>query len=217
MGNLIFKRLKRDEQEAETVFFVLAIVIIFLLADIIYINTSVIRNSTNQTNQSQTMPLQNSQTTTNIKTPCVNCAINTPVSTAVPIQKSTSSNTTSPRVKEYFIPLGSGTNSSSDWQDITGAQALVNFNNYQNIKEVRFEASVTVPNASQIVWIRLYNKTDQHPVWYSDLSSNGNSQSYLVSNPIVYDSGDKTYQVQMKTQLSAPTTLDQARIHIILQ
>jgi len=37
-------------------------------------------------------------------------------------------------VKEFFIPFGTGSNSSDDWQDIPGLRATLDSGNYKNIK-----------------------------------------------------------------------------------
>lgn len=126
---------------------------------------------------------------------------------------------TSPQVKEYYIPLGTGQTESGDWQDISGASAYVDSANYPNIKQVVFEVTAHVPNATQDVQVRLFDQTDQHPIWYSDISFSGlgNTSQLVTSAPITLDVGNKLYSVQMKTQLQATTLLDQARIHITLQ
>lgn len=118
-------------------------------------------------------------------------------------------------IKEYFIPFGTGSSQANDWADVPGMQANINFENYQNIKEIRFEVSVSVPTANQTVSIRLFNVTDKHPVWNSEITTSNNI--YAVSSPITYDNGVKTYQVQMKTQLGYLANLTQARLHIILK
>ncbi len=121
-------------------------------------------------------------------------------------------------VKDYFIPLGTGESQAASWEDVPGSQVNVDFGQYPHIKEILFEASVNIPTASEWVSIRLFNETDMHPVWNSTVTSNdGVTFAVLTSTPITYDTGLKTYQVQMQTQLQAPTDLVQARIHIILQ
>lgn len=117
--------------------------------------------------------------------------------------------------KEYFVPFGFGTGQASDWEDVPGLQASVDFDNYQNIKSVVFEVTVNVPTANQDVWVRLYNITDKHPVWYSEVTAKNNT--FTASQPIVFDKGKKVYQVQMKTQLSYPANLNLARLHILLK
>lgn len=118
-------------------------------------------------------------------------------------------------VKEYFISFGSGSSKADDWTDVSGMQAGIDFGNYQNIKEIRFEVSIDIPTGNQSVSVRLFNVTDKHPVWNSDVET-ANS-GYVVSNPIIYDVGSKVYRVQAKTQLQSLANITQARLHIILQ
>jgi len=125
--------------------------------------------------------------------------------------------TASKGVKEFFISFGSGSNSSSDWQDVLALQSYIDSGNFEDIKSVTFEASVHVPTGNQTASVRLFNVTDKHPVWTSEVLFNGGgTPQFLVSKPITLDQGNKLYQVQMKTQLQFQAILDQARIHIII-
>lgn len=116
--------------------------------------------------------------------------------------------------KEYFVPLGAGTNNSADWTDVAGASSYVDTTQYPKIKKVVFEATVAVPTGNQTVFIRLFNVTDKHPVWFSDVTISTTGPLLLTSSPITLDSGNKLYQVQMKTQLKHTANLSQSRIHI---
>lgn len=117
--------------------------------------------------------------------------------------------------KEVYIPLGTGSGFMDDWTDITGAGAYVDSTQYRKIKKITFEATVQVPNGNQTVWVRLFNATDKHPVWYSEVSMDGAGPTALISSPINFDPGNKYYQVQLKTQLRFPANLTQSRIHIL--
>ncbi len=117
--------------------------------------------------------------------------------------------------KEFFISFGGGANMSDDWQDITGLTAIVDSTNYAQIKKVTFEASVHIPAANERAFVRLFNATDKHPVWFSEVSLEGGDTKLMVSPAITLDLGEKTYQVQMKTSLKYQAILDQARLHIV--
>ena len=119
--------------------------------------------------------------------------------------------------KEFYVPFGSGTNASSDWQDVGGLQAYIDSTKYSTIKNVTFEASVHIPTGNQVAYVRLFNSTDQHPVWNSEVSLEGGTAKFLVSSPITLDVGEKLYKVQMKTSLKFQAVLDTARVHILLQ
>ena len=138
------------------------------------------------------------------------------VPTSTPIPTPTILPTVPPSsvVKEFFIPLGSGSSTASDWTDVGGVSANIDNSQYGQIKNVTFEASVYIPTGNETAYIRLYNVTDKHPVWYSDLFLEGGIAKLLVSKPISLDSGNKLYQVQMKTSLQYQAVLSQARIHI---
>jgi len=120
-------------------------------------------------------------------------------------------------VKEFFIPLGSGQGSGTDWTDVPGLQASLDPGSYPNVKQVVLEVSAQTPTGNQTASIRLFNKTAQHPVWFSDVSLSGGDAKLLVSQPITLDTGNNTYQVQMRTQLGYQTNVLQSRIHITLQ
>lgn len=117
--------------------------------------------------------------------------------------------------KEYYISFGSGNNAAADWVDVPGLQAYIDTTKYNGIKSARFEASIFIVNGNQKAYARLYNVTDQHPVWFSEVSLEGGQPKLLISDPISLDAGNKLYQIQMKTQLQSPTNLLQSRVHII--
>ncbi|HEX7042189.1 MAG TPA: hypothetical protein VF189_02975 [Patescibacteria group bacterium] len=119
-------------------------------------------------------------------------------------------------VKEIFVPLGSGQSNLTDWTDIPGALAYLDSTAYKGIKKVVLEATVTIPNGNETAWIRLFNKTDGHPVWFSETSWSGGDTQFVISQPINFDSGNKLYQVQIKNQLPTETILSNSRIHITL-
>jgi hypothetical protein len=119
-----------------------------------------------------------------------------------------------PTTTELFIPFGSGSGAGTDWQDIPGLLATINTANYGQIQTVTFEASLRIPTGNQAAYARLYNVTDKHPVWFSEVSLEGGTPQLLISAPIQLDVGNKTYQVQLKTSLGSLTFIDQARLRI---
>ena len=132
------------------------------------------------------------------------------------INKIVTTTNTNATPKESFITFGTGSSSSEDWQDIGGAQAYIDTANYPGIKTTTFEASIHIPTGNQTADVRLYNATDKHPVWFSEMHFDGGSTAKLLtSQPIRLDSGNKLYIVQIKTQLKYPANLDSARLRIV--
>src|SRR3989344_4294429 len=107
--------------------------------------------------------------------------------------------TVSGTAKEYYVPLGSGTNTTDDWTDVAGASAYIDTTSYGKIKKTTFEATISTVG-SQKMWVRLYTGTDNHPVWIADVTPEKAGPVLLPSSPNTLDSGNKLYQVQMKTQ-----------------
>lgn len=117
---------------------------------------------------------------------------------------------------EFFIPLGTGTSTATTWTNVPGVQAYIDSTQYSNVKTVTFEASVVLPATPQIVSVQLYDVTNNHPVWFSQVTmQSSNTSQLLISSPITLSSGNNLYQVQMQTQLQAPANLVQSRVHII--
>lgn len=205
-------RLHKDEVHTRIIFIILVLVLIGIIANLVYVNTLLFKNP-NQGSKNQHTVSQ-SITTPPIVTPVPSIVTAPTDANQIPPAQTITQNQS---VKDYFIPLGSGTNQSSDWTDVPGVQATIDFNQYTAVKEIHFEASVFVPTANESVSVRLFNVTDHHPVWYSEVTMNGNGSATSNSTPFIYDPGLKTYQVQMKTQLQFQANLTQARIHVILQ
>lgn len=206
---LLSIQLKRDEKEIKIGFIIVGAIILFLLANVIFLNLAIVKNKSTSGNIILTpTPLATiyaSASPTMIASPTPS-----PISSVVP--KSSVS-----VIKDYFIPLGSGSNQAGDWTDVQGAQVTVDLGQYQDIKEIHLESSIDVPTANGTVSIRLYNTTDKHPVWNSEVTANANMGLYLVSSALTYDSGSKLYQVQIKTQLKVLANLSQSRIHVIVK
>lgn len=119
---------------------------------------------------------------------------------------------------DVYIPLGTGTSSSTSFAFVPGTQAYINSSQYSNASQITFEASVSVPNANQDVYLQLFDVTAGHIVWNSGLlSHSGSTGNLMVSSPIKLDPGNNLYQVQMKTQVGATTNVTQSQIHVRLQ
>ena len=146
-------------------------------------------------------------------TPPVAVATSCPVVTFIPTP-------TMPLTKvsrEYYIPLGSGSTKSSDWEDLNGVEAVIDMNNYPNPKSIIFETSMYIPTGNGEVKAKLYNVTDQHDAWSSEVTSSGSTSQRNEANNISLAPGRKLYRVMMKSSMSYPAILDSARLKIILE
>ncbi|HVZ58621.1 MAG TPA: hypothetical protein VG935_02615 [Patescibacteria group bacterium] len=202
------QKLEQDEKKFTLILVFQTILIVIIIASIGYLSVYISQHPTKEE--------EKTTTTSAIPTPSLVVSTITPSSSPTPTPHVPVQITTSNEAKEYFVPLGSGTTQGSDWTDVPGVVTSLDFSHYDHIKEVHFEASVYVPTANESVWVRLYNVTDKHPVWNSEIEMTGGSSAYLTSPSLSTDSGTKLYQVQMKTQLPVAATLVQSKIHISL-
>ena len=205
---------------------ILFILLFLIFLNLLYLDLLFFQNSGIQTVKKIIPVPSQSDLSDNCSSLCVDQKINNAISafktnnslipSVTPIPTKAVIQTNSVNVsREFYIPFGSGSGSSSDWQDVGGLQAYVDSSNYPSIKSVVFESSLHIPTGNQIASVRLYNATDGHPVWNSQIDFNGNTSSLLLTSQVVYlDSGNKLYKVQMKTQLQFQAVLDQSRLHI---
>lgn len=120
--------------------------------------------------------------------------------------------------KEIFIPIGSGSTKNNNYEDLAGLEVSIDTNKYSSIDSVTFEASIWVQDGNGKMFAQLYNVSDKHPVWNSEISTFQASGLLITSPKIVLDSGNKTYRVQAKTNLTAfAAHVDNARIKITLK
>lgn len=121
------------------------------------------------------------------------------------------------RAGEFYITFGSGQLKADDWEDVPGLAVYIDNTKYGNIKKVTFEVSMKILNAHGTSFARVFNATDNHPVWSSEISTESDKSQLIVSSPITLDSGNKLYKVQLKNTVKEVTIIDQARIRIITQ
>lgn len=116
--------------------------------------------------------------------------------------------------REYYITLGSGTTKSNSWQELAGVEAVVDTANYPAIKSVTFEVYLKIPTANGKVYAKLYNVTDKHDVWFSEVSSEGPTLTKKEA-AITLEQGVKTYRVMGLSTLKYDASIENARLRIV--
>lgn len=119
------------------------------------------------------------------------------------------------RFIETYVPLGSGRTSMDQWEDLKGIESYINTESYPPMTNVYFEVALRIPTKNGRVSARLYNVTDNHPVWNSEVSTENETSTFIGSRSLQLDPGNKLYRVQLKTTLKYESLLDFARIKII--
>lgn len=196
------------------------IILLILIVDIVFLNWKALESK--QT--IETIPVATDSTIV-LPSQTPGALISCPLSCLSQIYEATSSlklPTASPigivqvpsQPREFSVSFGSGSTRAGDWEDITGLAVYIDNSKYGKIKSVVFEAAVLIPNGNQGVYVRLFNVTDGHPVWYSEVYHEGGTAKLLISPSLALGSGNKLYQVQMKTTLKDLANLNQSRLKI---
>jgi len=203
------RQIEKDEKEIKIGFTLSALLIIILLANVVYLNLFIVKISSSK--PSEPIAVKAVPTLTPSASP-------SPILVTVTSSPPNQNSPTSIKPKDYFVNLGSGTNQSLDWADVPGTLNTFDIAQYENIKEVHLESNIDVPTANGTVSVRLFNKTGNYAVWNSERSVQAQTKGDLIiSQNIIYDTGPKLYQIQMKSQFGVPANLTQVRLHIIAQ
>lgn len=202
------REIKEDEKRSAIIFAIEGVCILTLFFYVLYLNKQLLQAKSAFQNQ-QTTPVAATANAVITPTP-------TPYAQNAKTSLITQNTSISPLVKDYYVPLGTGVSSAFAWEAVPGAQVKLDFSSYTSIKTISLEASTFVPTGNESVSVRLYNVTDQHPVWNSEMMIDANTVDIKTSPPLIYDTGEKLYQIQMKTQLGSPANLTSSRIHIRL-
>lgn len=118
--------------------------------------------------------------------------------------------------KEYYVPLGSGTTRQTDYQELPSVEAYVDPLNYPSIKQAYFQVHLRNTTGNGTVFAKLYNVTEKHDVWLSEVSFVGGGTD-LRETKVTLDKGNKLYRVMIKATLPYDVYVDNARIRIVTQ
>lgn len=115
--------------------------------------------------------------------------------------------------KEYYVPLGTGMTRSSSYDRLPGADVFVDTSKYPSIKQATFEVYLRNPTGNGSTFAKLYNVTDKHDVWFSEVSFEGGGSARREA-AIQLEPGNKEYQVMLKSTLQYDVYVENARIKI---
>lgn len=123
---------------------------------------------------------------------------------------------TAPSVKEYYIPLGIGSTTATEWTDIPGAEAYVTPANFGRINSLYFEVGLEISSRSGRAYARLRNVTDNVGLVESEIYREGGDPGLSSSGKIPVPVQTKLYRVQLKSSLGVEVKLQSARLKIFV-
>lgn len=136
------------------------------------------------------------------------------LSSDTPTSATTTTSSTS-QVREFFVPLGSGSTFSKDWVDIPTAQATVDSSRYGQIEAVYFEASLHVINGN--VSARLVDASNGAIYTNTEIAHNNSTPTWVTSSSITLGTGERTYKVQLRSDGGWEGILDSGRLRILVK
>jgi hypothetical protein len=119
--------------------------------------------------------------------------------------------------KVVYVPLGRGTTTSQTYEEIVGAEAVIDLSRYPEIETVYFEANMKIPAGGGRIYAKIYNVTDKHDAWLSEVYLDGAGPYRAEAKGVILASGRKLYRVKMKSTLGTEGVLDSARLKILLK
>lgn len=131
-------------------------------------------------------------------------------------QETSESNTSSgSSIKEYFVYLGSGNSSSTEWTDLPGAIVTIDSSHYQHTRSIHFEAGLAISSGN--AYARLINKDSGSVIWGSEVMHNTSMPTWKTSSGFSLQSGQATYMVQLRSSSGEYINMSGARIKILVE
>ncbi|MCL4359727.1 hypothetical protein M1555_00530 [Patescibacteria group bacterium] len=118
-----------------------------------------------------------------------------------------------PKGGEFYIPLGSGMTRSTEYAEITGAEATADTGKYPGIRSAVFQVVLTNPTGNGTTYAKLVDVTNKHDVWFSEVSFAGGG-TVVKEAPITLDPGNNLYRVALRSTLGYDVYVANARIRI---
>lgn len=119
--------------------------------------------------------------------------------------------------RETYIPLGNGSTQKSDWDDLIATETIINPSAYGTFGQAYLTYSLRNPTQNGQVEARLYNATDKYPIYGSNVIMNGPVSQTINTGSFPLPDGNKLYRVQLRSTLSYPVYLDNAKIRIVTE
>lgn len=191
-------------------------ILVVALFDLTYLNYLTFKSA--KTNEARTIDLKPSPSATVEAVPDVSSQAQEAAEPAEPAPTVTQETIVQTAQKEIFIPIGSGSTFNNNHTDLAGLEVTIDTSKYSAIDSVSFEAAIWVQDGNGKMFAQLYNKSDGHPVWNSEIATSSAKGVLTTSSKVSLDSGSKTYRVQAKTNLTAYAAhVENARVKITLK
>jgi hypothetical protein len=117
--------------------------------------------------------------------------------------------------RETVLYMGTGSSTSRDWTTIDAAGLTLDTSSYGKIKEVRFEAALSIISGEAEA--RLINKTTGAVYHNSTVMHNKSTSEWKTSSAIHLPTGNYQYVVQIRSSNNEHASLDGSRLKITVE
>lgn len=186
--------------------------VIFLSVDLIILNYFVYRLLY------QSRPIANPSTkiVTNVIYPT-----DVPLPTASPVPTDKPITTSSPRRKVRnisYLPISTGGSTlSNDWVSLAGTQFYFDKADYPGLIEIYFEVNAHLFNGNGTAFVRLYDDNHGIGVQGSDVQTNNQADTAVVSGKVSFYSGKNLVKVQLKSLTADTAVFTSGRLRIVTE
>jgi len=117
------------------------------------------------------------------------------------------------QTKTSTLYIGSGSTDNRDWVLLPSATITIDPSQYSHIKEVRFEAGLSILNGE--AHARLYDLTTSTPYFATEVSNNTSAGAWQTSDAFQIPNATHQYSVQIKSTSGEMATLFGSRLQIV--
>jgi hypothetical protein len=115
-----------------------------------------------------------------------------------------------------YLPIpGNGQSANNLWENLSGTEFNLDTSDYPNLKDAYFEANMKLLNGNGAAYLRLFDVTAGIEVWGSEIKSQGQISSMIVSSKLTLRSGNHQYRIQAKSLTADTTVFTSGRIKLI--
>lgn len=128
---------------------------------------------------------------------------------------------TAPKTKTrsvVYIPIpGSGFTTNNVWTDLSGTDFYFNKSDYPGLIEVAFEANIKLFNGNGTAYVQIFDVTHGVGVQGSDVSTNSQTSTAVISGSVSFWAGKNLYRVQAKSLTADTAMFDGGRLKLTLE
>lgn len=141
----------------------------------------------------------------------------TVVPTVTPKSVSTSVPTKVRRVSYVTIPGGGGGTTETNWIDVPGSEFYFDTKDYSGLVEIYLESTMQLINGSGMAYVRLYDATHGIGVQGSDIQTNSNSSTIVVSGKLNPWAGRNLMRIQVRSLTTETAQFIGGRLRIVTE